>query len=200
MSFFVAEGYYKTSNIYGYIARMGIFAIVSQIPYALFVYGKIPNSAYQIYECFYDNRNVIFTLFISLVLLVIIKSERNIFIKYTALFAALFVTRNSDWSWGCLLWVLGFALHHNDEKKQMLCAIAVIGLKFLVKAVYFLVDTQAYGFSAVSAGYLFIQLGGLMALPLLMRYNGEKGRTYGLGFYWFYPLHMLLLFCIDLFH
>ena len=199
MSFFVAEGYYKTKNIYKYIIRLGIFALLSQIPFCLLQYGKIPMGLYQIYDCFYNSRNVIFTLFIALILLVIIKSDEKITVKSLALLAALFVTRNSDWSWGCILWVVGFALYHENRKKQMAIAAVVILLKFCVKITYFIIGAINGGFSFISFCFLLLQLGGFLALPLLWCYNGEKGKSYGLGFYTFYPLHMMILFIIGMY-
>ena len=198
MSFFIAEGYYKTSNIYKYIIRLGIFALVSQIPFGLLQYGRIPNGATEFYECFLKNGNVIFTLTVALMLLVIIKSDCRKFVKCLALAATLFVTRNSDWNWGCILWVLGFALFYGERKKQMLAASAVIVLKFGVKTAYFIAGAVNGGISYASLYYHLLQLGGFMAIPLLMCYNGEKGKSYGLGFYAFYPLHMMILFIIGI--
>ncbi|MBQ2889625.1 MAG: hypothetical protein IJE41_04130, partial [Clostridia bacterium] len=40
----------------------------------------------------------------------------------------------------------------------------------------------------------FAQLGGLLAIPLLKRYNGQKGKALRLSFYIFYPAHLIVLF------
>ena len=198
MSFFVVEGYYKTKNIYKYIIRMGVFALISQIPFCLLHYGKIPMDIKQIYACFYVSRNVIFTLFIALILLVIIKSEEKIAVKALALLAALYITRNSDWRYWCIFWVLGFALYRGDKKKQILAASTVILLRFAKGFIPFIVAAVDGGISTVSLYLYFVQLGGFLALPLLWCYNGEKGKSYGLGFYTFYPLHMMILFIIGM--
>lgn len=198
MSFFVAEGYYKTRNVYKYIIRLGVFALLSQIPFCLLQYGKIPMGLYQIYDCFYNSGNVIFTLFIALILLVIVKSEEKIAVKALALLAALYITRNSDWRYWCIFWVLGFALYRGDKKKQILAASTVILLKFAKGFIPFMVAAVNGGISNVSLYFYFVQLGGFLALPLLWCYNGEKGKSYGLGFYTFYPLHMMILLIIGM--
>lgn len=41
MFFFIAEGYEKTSNFYKYALRLGIFALISFMPYSLAFYNRI---------------------------------------------------------------------------------------------------------------------------------------------------------------
>ncbi|MBQ0002913.1 MAG: hypothetical protein KBT21_05190 [Treponema sp.] len=36
MAFFIAEGYYHTRNVKKYLLRLGIFAVISTIPFALY--------------------------------------------------------------------------------------------------------------------------------------------------------------------
>ena len=50
--------------------------------------------------------------------------------------------------------------------------------------------------------YTLSRLGVFLAIPLLLRYNGSHGarsRALQYGFYWFYPLHLLLLWLIRVF-
>ncbi len=41
MSYFIAEGFYHTSNLKRYGLRLGIFAIISHIPYYYFINGQL---------------------------------------------------------------------------------------------------------------------------------------------------------------
>jgi hypothetical protein len=175
---------------------MGIFALISQIPFCLLTYGKIPIGIREIYACFYVRRNVIFTLSVALILLVIIKSNEKITVKCLAFFAALYITRCSDWRCWCIFWVLGFALCYGNKKKQILAAAAIIILRFSKESIPVIISGINNGASGLWLFFQFVQLGGFLALPLLWCYNGEKGRSFGLGFYAFYPLHMIILFVI----
>lgn len=44
MCFFIAEGFYHTKNIKKYALRLGIFALISHIPYNYFMFGNLPLS------------------------------------------------------------------------------------------------------------------------------------------------------------
>ncbi|MEE1351075.1 MAG: TraX family protein, partial [Clostridia bacterium] len=100
MCYFVAEGYYKTSNIGRYLLRLGIFAVISQIPYYLMIrHGNFPNGILPLGYSILMNRNVIFTLFVGLALLAIIKSDYTIALKIISAAAALWLVRCSDWGY-----------------------------------------------------------------------------------------------------
>ena len=62
MAFLLVEGYRRTSNVKRYAFRLGVFALVSQLPYGLFLA---------------DNGNVLFTLLIGLGVLYADEHMRN---------------------------------------------------------------------------------------------------------------------------
>lgn len=201
MSYFVAEGYYKTGNIYKYIIRMGVFAAISQLPFYLYRIGVrgLPDSLYHFMSGCVTDRNVIFTLFVGLCLLTILKSENIMpFIKMLACAAALYITRCSDWKYFCLLWVVSFGILRGNRRAQMRAAAGIVILRFLTYvypiAAAFMGSGVIYLHTILTA---FMQLGGLMAIPVLCMYNGRKGKAPRLGFYVFYPAHLLLLAVIE---
>ena len=210
MSYFVAEGYCRTHDLDKYILRMGIFAAISQVPYYLFEYsGQLPHDLYHLITGLCFNRNVIFTLFLGLCLLTILKSDYNIIWKVLALFAAWKLARHSDWDWFCLMWVCAFGLLHGNTKGQMWAAAVIVFLRVIklmmpiaslfIKNISPEVDLFTLLLAVIDySRFTFIvalaQLGGLLAIPLLKRYNGERGNAPRMLFYIFYPAHLLLLF------
>lgn len=200
MSFFVAEGYHRTSNIYKYIIRMGIFAAIAQIPFWLFsVAPNIPMSIKGIITGNYYHRNVIFTLFIALCLLTLVKSRMHPLMKAAAVCAALRLTRCSDWSFFCILWVLAFGCIRGSKRLQMKAAAGIVvfrAFRLLFNAAH---SAMATGYIYISSIiFAFVQLGGFIAVLLLCMYNGERGNAPKYGLYIFYPAHLLLLFIIKM--
>lgn len=72
-SFQLVVGYTYTHNIKKYISRMFIFALISQIPYSIFIY---------IYTGTYFELNIFFTLATSLICMYVLSSKNiNIYLK-----------------------------------------------------------------------------------------------------------------------
>lgn len=203
MSFFIAEGYYRTSNRNKYMIRMGAFAVISQLPFYLYeIAGSDPpQSALGFIHGCATSLNVIFTLFIALCMLAALRSERfSPALKAAAVTAAVMLTRHSDWRYYCLLWVAAFGLPRENRGMQLLAAAGISVFRFLMT-----VAPVFTGFAATRSVnmnqilWAFAQLGGLLALPLIAAYNGEKGNAPKRFFYIFYPAHLLLLAAIKFF-
>src|SRR5699024_2332190 len=58
--FLIVEGFVHTHDVYRYMARLGVFALISEIPYDLAFRGVCLEFAYQ---------NVFFTLLIGIVMM-----------------------------------------------------------------------------------------------------------------------------------
>ncbi|MBR0365732.1 MAG: hypothetical protein IJH94_02900 [Clostridia bacterium] len=220
MSYFVAEGFYKTRNVNRYIMRMAVFAAVSQVPFYLYEYvGNFPDDLFHVIVRMCTGLNVIFTLFVSLCLLAVIKSKLHIVIKIISFVVAWKLVSYGDWKYFCLLWVLAFGLFYGNERRQMKAAAAIVLLRVIVVGMPIIAQIISAAFppsvgNAFSsfAGHIngaqptvarlyfsFAQFGGLLAIPPLMMYNGEKGNAPRYGFYIFYPAHLVVLFFIKLF-
>ena len=68
MCFMIAEGYYKTHNVKKYAQRLGIFALISHIPYTYFHTGKFE---------IISTTSVIFPLFMGLIALIVRDNPRD---------------------------------------------------------------------------------------------------------------------------
>ncbi len=179
-AFFIAEGYKHTRSRPKYIFMLLIFAVISQVPYYLF------------FKTF--SLNTLFTFLFSILLIYLIENMRknkiNIFYFVTAnIFIAMLFTIN-------------------------LISYGIFGVYFAV-VFYFIKNTniKLLGFSALNIlialpqiifqpnNFLsYLQLFGLLALPLLLLYNGRKGKfNLKYLFYIFYPTHLLALYILQLF-
>lgn len=169
--FLFVEGFLHTLNRKKYLLKLGIFALISEIPFDMALFGKL-----TLYR-----QNVFFSLLISFLMLTSIrlieKSKKKCCIGKTILkgftviaacgIAFFFL---SDYSCMGPLLVAILYLLRNDRKKQCI-------------------------FGAILFLY---ELTGVLAFLLIYRYTGEKGESKisRNAFYWFYPIHLFILFGI----
>lgn len=181
MCYFIAEGYYHTKNLNNYALRLGIFAVISYFAYTFEHTGNF----LAIY-----NAGMIFTLFLGLIAIVVCKSEKIPFVlKLLAVLVLCALSLFGDWPIFGILFILAFALNRGSFAKQALWfSAAAVGMYLLM------VMTDDSIINGIT-GNLF-QLAVLLALPLLMLYNGQRGkggRFFKWLFYIFYPAHLIIL-------
>lgn len=178
MCFFIVEGYYHTRDIKRYALRLGIFAIISQLPYYYLQTGKFELSVGP------EKFNVIYTLLLSLFAVWAWNKIENRALKITIITVLCLLALLGDWIFIAVLYSLLFAAYRDDVKKRTLW-FDVLSIVMVV-------------FSALSSRNPAIQLfqiGVLLFLPLMLLYNGKRGGgTYSKWiFYIFYPAHLLIL-------
>lgn len=191
MCFFVAEGYFHTRNVRKYLLRLGIFAVISWLPFAWFEQGEKMFVNGNFLFC----QSVIFTLFLGLLALYIWNSCENHSEKLIAVFALCFISLIGDWAIFGVLWILFFGIHHGNIKAQL--------RSYYLLAFLSVASIIANRFNGLISGdvpvhTLFWQLGLFAAPLLLLVYNGERGSGKALHkwfFYIFYPAHLVIL-CI----
>ena len=183
MCFFIAEGYFHTSNLHKYMTRLMLIALVAHIPHNLCLSQNVWR--------FWEATDVMFALLFGLIALSAYKSERfTMWQKLLIVFVCCLLAYSADWNYIAVLWILGFGIFHGDIRKQLISFSAVGGL-YLLQAFIYQGDLSILRRSGV-----------FFAIPFLLLYNGEKGRKNNLikwGFYWFYPLHLLVIFLIHQF-
>jgi len=167
--FLLVQGFIHTKNIKKYIGRLLVFAIISEIPYDLAFFDSVIEFSVQ---------NVMITLLIGILTLCAIKVIED---KYE---------------------------NTGIKKIAFICSAIFIGtvISIIVRCEYAEVAVLA-----ISLMYLFRDLKPLQilggALPLITTtwwvlpafipiamYNNERGIKMKYFFYWFYPVHLLLLF------
>lgn len=201
-AFQISEGYIHTKNIKKYTIRLGIFAIISQIPFTLFTHKYInPNST---------TLNVFFTLFLGLIAIYLydwtIKTLSNnkkdekitkkalsliiiqvIGIIFVLLIGYIAEKLNTDYGmWG----VIVIAAFYIFKKNQALTVIAFI-----------LLCAIKYSIRIIQNGYnietIILCIFTMISIMFISLYNGKQGKKIKYVIYLFYPLHLLLLYFIQ---
>ncbi len=179
MCFFLAEGFAHTSSKKKYGTRLFIFALISQIPFAYLMYGYFWKAHF----------NVIATLFLCFMMLYTFERVENLFFK-VALIAGIAASGYfCDWGLMAPLWVMCFYLC-KDNKNKMALWYSVLCAFWVVRCCVVTFDKGGSWYDSLW------QLGCFGALPLLYLYNGEGGKSSRFTkwfFYWFYPVHLLVL-------
>ncbi len=187
--FMLVEGIFHTKNKWLYLARLIIFAGLSDIPFDLVnAIADDPFSASARFSPFsYTHQSVMITLSIGLIVLIILEEIRKT--KLPVLLQDLLML--VPIACGAL------AAHFSNCDYGFKGVLAICGLYLL----YPLLHT-ARGSYATCGGLMFFwewvnrpsRVTASLSLLSLMFYNGEKGKSAKWFFYFFYPVHLLLLY------
>lgn len=166
-AFAISEGYKHTRNLKNYILRIGIFAILLQIPSWIFSYN------YPL--------NIFFTLFTGLCLISVLKNKNvNDVVKIICMITLFFITKKINLDYGLygLFTILIFTFYR-ENKVKMIINFVILNVINVVRPNIFDLD--------------FTQIYSLLALIPIILYNGERGKNWKYFFYLFYPLHFLVI-------
>ena len=174
-SFCIAEGYAHTRDKNRYLLRMGIFALISEVPFDLAFEGKVG----------FGHQNIMLTFFLSILALKIfdlIRGEEPRNIGKTVLgtlavlvMAGLALLLRADYTIFAVIAVFLFYVLRNRHPLVR----SGVGVAFLAL-------TRTMGYYCTT---------GFSLIPLLL-YNGKRGRGLKWLFYAFYPGHLLVLFVL----
>ena len=191
-AFQISEGFIHTKNLRKYFFRLGLFALIAQIPFGLFVNKYLGSSIFSL--------NVFFTLFLGLLSIYLYDYMRKLVsqngkllyldkilgIVIAFLLGIVAELLNTDYGlWGVIV-VFAFYFFKNDKLAMIISYITLCFIKYgriLILGV-FNVPT--------------LMLGIFTCLPIILiaLYNGKQGLKIKYLLYWFYPLHLLLLYFI----
>lgn len=167
-AYVLTEGFIHTKDVKKYMLRLGIFAILSEIPYDLAIMGSVLEFTHQ---------NIFFTLFLGMLMMWLVSKTKNIILQYGIVAALILLCQllNTDYSNIGVLMIFIFYVFRERKIEKLL----IVGLIFI----------------ALTGG---IQLYAILALPLIALHNGEQGPKMKAFFYLFYPAHLLILYLIHL--
>ncbi|TCT16751.1 TraX protein [Natranaerovirga pectinivora] len=183
-AFLITEGFIHTQNINKYIMRLGVFALVSEIPFNLAFYGR----------WFYlGHQNIFVTLFLGLLAITLYEKYRVVDKQkadgylFLMLFGAFII--NSDYSIFGVLMIFVFYIFKKDFKKIVIWNVIIV-LSMVLP------NWAANAF--ILNPWLILQLGALVSLYIIHLYNGKKGKQIKYLFYMFYPVHLIFLYIASL--
>lgn len=180
MCFFIAEGFYHTSNLRKYMMRLLILALLSHVPHAL-AFGFSP-------LVFWRVTSVMWCHLLGLIALTVVK-KTQIHWLWKLLWVGLCCIASYPGNFNCavVLWILTFGIFRDQSVKKWLAFTAVT---FLYFAEYWVVDSDGEPWSRLLI---------LLTIPLLMLYNhqlGRKSKVLQWGYYFIYPVHFLILYAV----
>lgn len=190
-AFQLVEGYVHTSNYDKYWKRLLIFGLISEIPFNyMMVAGPI----------FPFHQNVMFTLLLGLVAIHNIDLMReNFHIKYFAmvmLCALLSLVTFVDYGLMGFFTIMLFYVTRDIPYSKLFQLAGMLYLNwFGFKGEYIIFELFGHTLEIASQAF------AVLSLIFIWLYNGEKGsdNKYVRQFaYWFYPVHMAVLYVIAL--
>lgn len=165
--FLIVEGFHHTRSHVNYLIRLCIFALISEIPFDLAFRGTLFDWSHQ---------NVFLTLALGLASIFCLEeiNNRRIFVVPLVLILGTSYVIHCDYGIGGVLLIIMFYLTQNSTWMRIVLTVLIL-----------------YGFWGVSELY------GLIALPLILLYNGKRGPSAKMVFYWFYPVHLIILYLLS---
>ncbi len=199
MFYAAVEGFHHTKNIQRYLMRLGIFALVSYVPFVL-------AGSLGIAEVDYLYFNVIYTIFMGVLGLWARHRIEHPILRWAATILIGLLTITSDWGVTGYLMILAFEFYYGDFGKQAFAYTLIVLLNIgLLAQVQYPLEDLAYGRETYVDRYyiysLIIKLGHFLPILLLSQYRGEKGKGGSFTkwfFYVFYPLHIGIIYLVKM--
>lgn len=165
-SFLLVIGLKKTRSIRKYLIRLFIFALISQLPFNYFSNGNL----FKI-----TSFNIIFTIFLTLISLIIYEKENDKLIKYVLIINLYFASLICDW--GFIFMPVTFIFYKYKNIKRY------ISLSIIILLYTFIQSNR------------ILYLGFLIPFVIIELVDNNKNNRIKLKyfFYLFYPIHLLLL-------
>lgn len=179
-AFQISEGYTHTKNVYKYMFRLFVFAIISQIPFMLFQYSMGINLSL----------NIFFTLLFGLFAIFIYDRIKYKFLGILCAFILGVIAELCKFDYGFYGIAIIFLFYLFRNNKLAMCLSFIMTV--LLKTLY---GIYMYGFHM---SYIYSSLFVIGALFFICLYNEKKGRNIKYLLYFFYPVHLFLIYLISL--
>lgn len=212
--FLIVEGFHHTKNVKKYLQRLGIFALISEIPFDIAFYRgyfiedlktliSAPNNT-EIANSFLNkltsHQNVFFTLFLGLLCITLMdrvekKFQQDMLVSnildafITIVTCLIAFVLKTDYHYAGILLIVAFYLFRQSKLLMALSLLFISG-SILSNFNHFFKTGQLSAIISVFAT--------LAIIPISL-YNGKKGKNAKYIFYIFYPAHLIILFLISIY-
>lgn len=216
-AFLLVEGFSRTSNVKKYLERLGLFALISEIPFDLAFYqvrygsslwadlsqGLFGDHDLEVIDLVFFRlfryQNIFFTLFLGLLLMYYMRRVEGKYKNQVVLanvweallvvgFCAIAYLIRSDYEVAGILIITAFYIFRGSKLLQS-AALFIISITLLCNVSYFLATGDIRNIISLFAT--------LAMLPIAL-YNEKKGKDIKYLFYIFYPGHLMLLYLLSL--
>ena len=180
-AFLLTEGYVHTKDLKKYYKRLIIFALISQIPFMLF--RKLVGD--------YKILNIIFTLLLGLIAITSYDKIKNAFLSACITTFMIFLGSiiKVDYSWyGVATIVIFYLFRENKIFRTIIFSILVV-----------IYNYSRCGLIILEFSNILLCAFSILPAILILFYNGKLGKRsrFKYFYYWFYPVHMLILYMIS---
>ena len=197
MFYSVVEGYHHSRSLNKYLLRLGVFAIISQLPFIYFVNGGFAASL-DIQSYFYIN--IIYTMLLGTFAIHIRRKLKKPIIAIILILFLSILCIPTDWGMLGIIFIIIFDYFYGNFKKQALAYCMIVLLLIISNtgihiALFTFFDEGIFNVSDLNISGID-QAGMFLPIILLGFYNGKKGKGGIFAkwfFYIFYPLHFLVL-------
>ncbi|MBQ7775834.1 MAG: conjugal transfer protein TraX [Lachnospiraceae bacterium] len=171
--FLLVEGFLRTGNVYKYMLRLGIFAVITEIPFDL---------AFSAQPVYWGYQSVMLTLLIGVLTMYGCSqvekrcgSKRLLMVLGDSLFVAVGM-------------FAAYCLNTDYAEKGIAC----------IMVLYFFRNNKWLQVLAGALSFCW-EATAIFAFPFIKLYNGTRGMKLKYFFYLFYPLHLLVLHILCMF-
>lgn len=181
-AFLIVEGYFHTRDLKKYLLRLGLFAIISEMPFDIaFHFVKVIE---------FQSQNVFFTLFIALLAIAIYDKYKELHpivaVSAVILLAILNEVIHADYG---IMGVMIIFVFYKFKGKHF----SLFSWLLVINLIVIGLNMQLHQMTLWSVISLF----EVVALIVIFKCNGKKGFSLRYLFYVFYPGHLLLLHLIS---
>lgn len=182
--FLLAEGAHYTRNPRNYLLRLGIGAILSELPFDLALFGSWS----------WQHQSVMITLLLGAMALLAMKRMTQPLLKILVLllFACLADFMNTDYGGAGVLMIALFGL---TRERKYGWLVQLLGMYLICRWII------PGGVVWFIGRYVFIEIFAILALIPIWLYSGKKStssRAVQWAFYLFYPVHLWILYLISI--